>query len=247
MIRRAVKLVLFASALGAGGLLAVAVARDTVTGSGVSVTEERDIGEVTSVVLAGSGELTIVPGSPASLSVTADDNILPVIETETEGGKLTLHTRSRTDVRPKTKIAYTLTVPRLTAITVSGAGHVKADQLTAGALTVKLSGAGTAKLNNVACKSLALHLSGAGTATVTGVAEKLTVKLSGAGDIDAVGLKASSADVQVSGAGDIRVWATDELKARISGAGGVKYKGSPKVEQKVSGAGRIRPIEEDAK
>jgi hypothetical protein len=243
MIRRLVKLVLFASALGGGALLAVAVNRETVDGSGVSATEERDVGYVNEVVLSGVGDLTIVPGEFTSLSVTADDNVLPVLETESVNGKLTLRTKSRTNVRTKTKIAYTLTVPKLSAITVSGAGNVRSTRLDADELTVKLSGAGNAHLSNLTCKSLSLTLSGAGTAHLAGSTNKLTVRLSGAGGIEAVGLKSSSADVQVSGAGNATVWAADELKARVSGAGGVKYKGRPTVDQKVSGAGRIRPLD----
>jgi hypothetical protein len=243
MIRGAFKLVLFASALGVGGWLAVATARETIDGSGAPATEERDVGDVSEVVLSGVGDLTVVPGEFAALSVTADDNVLPALETESANGKLTLRTRSRTTLRPKTKIAYTLTVPRLDAITVSGAGNVKSTRLDADTLTVKLSGAGNVHLNNLTCKALALNVSGAGTAHLAGATEKLTMRLSGAGGIEAAGLKASSADVQVSGAGNATVWAADELKARVSGAGGVRYKGVPgSVEQKVSGAGRIRPL-----
>ena len=243
MLRRAVKFVLFASALGCGALLAVAMNRETVDGSGTPATEERDIGDVTEVALSGVGDLTIVPGEVTALSVTADDNVLPAIETETVGGTLTLRTKSRTTLRTKTKIAYTLTVPRLDAITVSGAGNVKVNKMDADALTVKLSGSGNAHINNLTCKALTVNVSGAGTAHLAGATEKLTLRLSGAGGIEAAALKASSADVQISGAGRATVWAADDLTARVSGAGGVKYKGRPKVEQKVSGAGSIRPLD----
>ena len=243
MIRRAIKFVLFASALGCGALLAVAVNRETVDGSGTPATEERDIGDVTEVALSGVGDLTIVPGPVASLSVTADDNVLPALETETANGKLTLRTKSRTSIRTKTKIAYTLTVPRLEAITVSGAGNVKVAKMDADALTVKLSGAGNAHITGLTCKALTVTVSGAGTATAAGTTEKLTLRLSGAGGIEAAALKASSADVQISGAGKATVWAADDLSARVSGAGGVKYKGRPKLEQKVSGAGTIRALD----
>ena len=138
MIRRVVKFGLLASALVGGGLLALGTTlRETVDGSGVPATEERDIGDVNEVVLSGIGELTIVPGAVTALSVTADDNVLPVIETESVNGKLTLRTKSRTSLRTKTKIAYTLTTPRLDAITVSGAGNVKSSRLESDNLTVK--------------------------------------------------------------------------------------------------------------
>jgi hypothetical protein len=244
MIRRVVKFGLLASALIGGGLLALATTlRETIDGSGVSATETRDISEVNEVVLSGTGDLVIVPGSIPSLTVTADDNVLPAIESDNVNGKLTLKPRSRTNIRTRTKIVYTLTTPSLSAVTVSGAGNVRSTRLESDNLTVKLSGAGNIHLSNLTCKSLNLTVSGAGTAHLAGSAEKLTLKLSGAGEIEAAGLKSSSADVHISGAVNATVWATDDLHARVSGAGGIKYKGTPKVEQKVSGAGRIRPLD----
>src|SRR5262249_47287181 len=147
---------------------AVATARDTVDGSGTPATEERDIGYVSGVVLAGSGDLTIEPGPFPALSVTADDNILPALETDTVDGKLTLRPKSRTTLRPKTKITSTLPVPSLDAITVSGAGNVQARRLDAKELVVKLSGSGNLHLNNLTCKAVTLTLSGAGTAHLSG-------------------------------------------------------------------------------
>lgn len=244
MICRAIKFLFLASALAGGGLLALAtVGRETIDGSGTPATEEREVGDVSEVTLSGVGELTVVPGSVTALSVTADDNVLSSLETESIGGKLTIRTKSRTSLRPKTKIAYTLTVPRLDAITVSGAGNVKSSRLDSDELKVKISGAGTVNISNLTCKTLAISLSGAGKASFAGAADKLSVRLSGAGGIDAAGLKANTADVQISGAGNATVWADTVLKARISGAGGVRYKGHPQLEQKVSGAGRIRPLD----
>jgi hypothetical protein len=244
MIRRAFRLVCFASALGAGGLLALATtARERVVGSGVSATESRAIGNATEVVLSDVGDLTIEQGPPG-LRVTADDNLLPCIESKTEGRKLTIRTRSRTTVSAKTPISYVLSVPSLDAVTISGVGNVAAKGLKADRLAVKLSGAGKVRLDGLSCQSLVLTVSGAGGAKLSGSAEAVKLSLSGAGDIDAGGLKAKAAEVRVSGAGSAVVWAENELKARVSGAGGIKYKGNPaQLEQKVSGAGHIKPVE----
>ena len=195
MFRRAIKFVFFIAALGAGGLLALATTvRETVAGSGVPMTQERTIENVNQVEFSGVGELTIVSGAAPTLSVTADDNILPVLETEASDGQLTIDTRSRTTIHPKTKIVYTLTVPRLDAIDVSGAGSVTTKRFETDDLKVKLSGAGKAQLDNLTCHSLSLSLSGAGIANLSGSTEKLTLRISGAGNIDAAKLKAKSAD-----------------------------------------------------
>jgi putative autotransporter adhesin-like protein len=241
MFRRAFKFLLFASALGLGGLLAASIFKETVVGSGKPATEDRQVGAVTDVSLSGIGNLTIRQEDAPALTVTADDNLLPLIETETSGKRLTIRTKSGFNLKPSGPIAITLTVPKLEKLGISGSGNATADRLTGENLTVKLSGAGNATLREVTCKTLSISLSGAGNAVITGSAESATATISGAGEIDASGFKVANADVRVSGAGNAAVWATDELKAKVSGAGDVTYKGSPKVDRKVSGAGSVKP------
>lgn len=239
MFRRLFRFSLFASALAIGAAIGCAVF-NRVEGSGTAATDDREIGkDVTEVVLSGVGDLTVVKSDTPALRVTADDNLLPLIETVTSGNKLTIRTKSGHSLAPKTPITYTLFVPNLTKLDVSGAGNAIAEGLTGDDVSIKVSGAGNITIQKAECKNFTVTLSGAGNATLSGSTTKLTVKVSGAGDVKAADLKAAAADVQISGAGDATIWATDELKARVSGAGDVKYKGSPRVEQKVSGAGSI--------
>lgn len=242
MIRFLFKFTLFAGALTLGGLIASAVFRETVEGSGTAATEDRAIGEVTEVELAGTGNLVITVGEVPSLTVTADDNILPLIETETTGRKLTLSIHSGYTIRTKTPITYTLTVAKLTKLSVSGSGSAKVANLTGDTLSVRVSGSGKANLNGIECHTLNLNLSGSGTAVVSGTAEKVISRVSGSGEIDAGSLKAKAGEVQVSGSGNVSVWTTDQLKLRVSGSGQVTYKGTPQLEQKITGSGRVKPI-----
>ncbi|HEY1188873.1 MAG TPA: head GIN domain-containing protein [Gemmata sp.] len=243
MIRWAFRHTLYAMALGFGGLIAWSATRPALEGSGTPATEERDVvGEPTEVVISGMGAVLLVQGPAPAVRVTADDNIVPHLKANTSGKRLTLTTDTSAALKPKTNIRYRVTLPNLTAVTVSGAASVGTDTFNCEKLAVKLSGAGKADLHDLTCRSLALTLSGAGKANVTGTAEHATIKLSGAGTIDATALRVGTAEVQLSGAGKATVWA-DVLKARVSGAGVVKYKGAPQLEQKVRGAGTIRPLE----
>lgn len=243
MIRHVLKFGLLASALCGGGLLALAIHRPTVDGSGVSLTEERDLSDASEVTFSGDGALTIVRGDPASVTVTSDDNIVPLLKTEVSGRTLSLSSATAYSVRPTLKPEYRVTLPNLSSLTVSGAGTATVEKPIGGELKVKLSGAGTVNLRDVTYQSLNVTTSGAGKVAATGAATRAQFKLSGAGTLDAVGLRTSYADVQVSGAGQAQVWAALDLKARVSGAGGVRYKGTPNVSQQVSGAGRVRPLE----
>jgi hypothetical protein len=240
MFRRVFRLALLASAFVVGGVIGCNLIGEHVEGSGKAKTEERPVGDVTDVTLSGIGDLVVVQGEKTKLVVTADDNILPLLETKSEGGKLTLGVKHGFNLSPKTPITFTLTVKSLDKLTVSGAGNASGEALAGDKLEVRVSGAGNVTMTALDYKEVGATVSGAGDVTLAGTAEKLTAHVSGAGDIKAKELRVASAEVSVSGAGDIGVWATADLKARVSGAGDVRYKGSPKVDQHVSGSGTVK-------
>lgn len=241
-VRKVFRLGMYASALVVGGVVGANLMTERVTGSGVSATEKRPVGNVTRVELEGVGELIVTPSDRPGLTVTADDNILPLFETFTSGNTLTLKVRDGVNVTSHTPIVYRLSVRSLERLTVSGAGKVSADGLAGDDLDVRVSGAGSVTLDGLAVRDLKVSLSGAGNAAFAGKAKSLTAKVSGAGKVKAADLQTGAVDANISGAGGVTVWATDTLKARVSGAGGVKYKGSPSVTQKVSGAGKVAAI-----
>jgi hypothetical protein len=63
-----------------------------IVGSGVIVTEPREVEDFTGVVLNGVGEVEIRHGNTESLSITADDNILAHLTSEVRNGRLFLGT-----------------------------------------------------------------------------------------------------------------------------------------------------------
>ncbi len=240
MLCRVWKLPLFVGALAIGGLLGARAFPETVVGSGNAARDYRAVGAVTEVVLSGGGNLTVIQGDTPDLVVTADDNLLPYIRTDTSRGRLTITTRSGYNLQPHAPLTYTLTVPRLEKVTVSGSGSLKMDAMTGESLSVRLSGSGHASLRDLACKRLNLTISGSGTAAATGLAEKLTVRVSGSGEFDGAALMNVTGDVQVSGSGKVNVWSVNDLKARVSGSGDVRYKGTPTLDKRVSGSGTVK-------
>lgn len=243
VLGRVLRMGLDAAALLTGGMMALGVFGESVHGSGISKTEERAIGNVTELTISGTDTVELVRGETSTVRISADDNILPLLETRNHNGRLTIGTRSGVWLHPVTPISYVVTVPDLKKLTLSGAAHVKSANLPGQELDIRLTGAGTATLNAINCTSLRLTLSGAGHGTLSGRAEKAAFQISGAGDINAGDMKVKEADAHVSGAGTITVWATEQLKAKVSGAGKVKYKGQPRVEPRISGAGSVVAID----
>jgi hypothetical protein len=237
---------LFASALAALFLLGCGnLGINVVRGSGTVKTETRTVSGFHAVTLSGIGDLAITQGDSEGLSIEAEDNLLPLITTEVNDGRLAIGIKSGiniTSFAPTKPIKYSLQVKNLDAIGLSGAGNITAPALTGDNLNLNTSGAGNMSLAKIQFKQLTTSMSGAGNATLDGQADAQTATLSGLGNYGAGNLQSQTANVTVSGAGSATVWATQTLTVQISGAGAVNYYGSPQVQQKISGVGSVKSL-----
>ena len=211
-------------------------------GSGKVVTESRIVSGLDSVVLEGSGELIITQGDTESLSVEAEDNLLPLITTDVSGGTLTIGFRRGEVVQATKPIVYRLNLSTLRGLTLSGSGSVRSDSLTADSLRVSLSGSGSITLQKVTATDLVVDLSGSGSIVTAGEAKQLDASLSGSGSYKAPDMKSSTAKVSISGSGSVTVWAQESLATDISGSGSVAYYGKPAVTSTGSGSGSVKSL-----
>jgi len=191
-----------------------------ISGSGQVTTETRDVGGFTSVELRASGQMNITQGDTNTLSITADDNLLPLIKTTVRGGVLIIEfDRPTITFNPITRLQYDITVRKLEALTITGAGDFK--------------------VNNLNGESFKVNISGAGNITAAGRVTSQEVTLTGAGRYDADKLESDSATIEITGAGSASVWAKKTLDVNISGMGNVSYYGNPEVSRRVSGVGSV--------
>lgn len=214
-------------------------------GSGKVTTENRAVNDFRSVVLAGVGDMTIMQSDSESLTITAEDNLIPLITSEVKNGVLTVGVKpglAETSILPTQPIKYELHVKNLDSLELSGAGNITAPALKTENLKLDSSGAGAITLNQLDLKNLIATLSGAGALKVNGQGDSQSITLSGLGAYEAGDFKTKTASVNISGAGGATVWATDALDGKISGAGGISYYGSPQVRQSISGVGAIKQL-----
>jgi len=97
-------------------------------GSGHVRSESRTVQGFDQVVLTGSGELTITQGGAESLTIEAEDNILPLLRSDVSGGRLTLGGKDNAGFSATQPIRYKLAVKNLHAVSVSGSGDATAAQ-----------------------------------------------------------------------------------------------------------------------
>ena len=211
-------------------------------GSGKVITQSRQVSGFSKVSMSGIGQLIISQGSTESLSIDAEDNVLPQITTTVVGD--TLHIDLKNDnfqdnVIPTKPIVYHLAVKTLDGIQISGAGSVDAANLTSDNLSVSSSGAGSVRLRTITAQSITSEISGVGGIDLSGKVTRQSINISGSGSYNAPDLESQTANVVISGAGGATVWAKSSLDVTISGAGSVNYYDNPTITKTISGVGSV--------
>jgi hypothetical protein len=194
----------------------------SLVGSGRALTEERKVIGFTGIALSLPAQVNLVQTTVEGLTVTADDNVVPEIESVVESGVLHLRFRRGLSYSAKTRIRINVSAKAIDSIGVAGSGDVHAPAITAPRLAVKISGSGDIRLG--------------------GRVDELDVRITGSGDVDARRREAQRAKVAITGAGDVVVWARRALAAQVTGSGDIGYFGDPAVEKTLAGSGSVRRL-----
>lgn len=199
----------------AGGLANL----EMINGSGEVITETREVSGFSSVVLQGTGDVNIDVTGSESLSITADSNFLPYLETVVRGDTLFIRTTEEVVFSDITQLDFNITAASLESFELQGAGEVNIQNLDTDNWSVKLPGAGRI--------------------AVSGRTTEQRVELQGAANYDAPDLASEVATITSSGAGSAVVRVSDELDVTINGLGNVEYIGDPVVTEEINGVGNV--------
>lgn len=193
-----------------------------VKGSGNARTETRAHEKFDRVAVRGTGEVNIVIGPEHSVTVTADDNLLPIYTSSVVSGELVLEPSE--SMQPKTPIRVKIVMPAMRSASIAGSGDIN--------------------VTGLAQKEVEFRIAGSGDVVAAGSVETVSASIKGSGSIRLADLAAKDAAVSIAGSGDTVVNASENLSASISGSGDVRYLGKPKnVQKSISGAGDVRPAE----
>jgi hypothetical protein len=208
-----------ALALIAGGCTDLGSDDTRIKGSGVVVSETRDIGSFDRLAVEGSGEVIIEVGPASSIEIEAEDNVMPVLTTDISNGRLVLSVEDGNRLREIRTPIYRITTPALVGVEIAGSGDVTIDGVDAAEFAVEIAGSGRVQ--------------------PTGTADRLSVSISGSGNYDGVWMLVASAEIDIAGSGSVLVNAEETLDVSIEGSGDVGYMNNPVVTQSISGDGRV--------
>jgi putative autotransporter adhesin-like protein len=176
-----------------------------VVGEGPIVTQTREVTDFSQVEFNGGVKYELTLGQQASLTLTAQQNLLDITTSTVTNGKLTV-----TTTRPYTGdqgITVSVTAPSLTSIVVNGgvSGDVQAISATA----------------------FAIDANGGATLTVFGTCTALTFNGNGGSHVDATNLAATNATVSINGGASATLNVTGSVTGTANGGASLTLVGHP--------------------
>lgn len=218
--------------------------KERISGNGKIVSETRSANLPTNKIkLAGSYEVEISQGSPSSVKVETDENLLAHLITGNEDGWLVIRPEDHVRLSPTSKIRIHITTDKLEAVSLAGSGNIMSDGKFTGSdkLSLNVSGSGSMHME-VNTPKVDVEVAGSGNITVSGETKNQYISIAGHGDYRAEDLKSEDAEVHIAGSGNVKLSASSHLDIHIAGSGNVYYKGSPAVTQHIAGSGVIQQI-----
>jgi hypothetical protein len=233
-----------------------------VSGNGVIESETREnLGAFATIDVQNALELAYTQDATltqAQVTVEADANLLPMIQTTVSNNRLLIKTLQSFNTATRTRI--TVRSPELNELVLSGASRATiSDWRVTPTATADLSGAsrlilsGTAPTLNLTVAggsevtfkawqsdALTAALSGGSWLMGDGTFKSFVLDASGASRLEGAAISSDTAEVTLSGASRGRLRANNRLKANLSGASELIYTGSPQVERSLSGASVLR-------
>lgn len=211
-------------------------------GKGPNKTETRKHENFQSIDLRCDGNVTYQQDSVFKVEITAQENIVGLIETKVVDSELRFEFLR--EIRMHEAIEIVVHSPSLTSVVISGSGNFKTNStLKATEMSLIVSGSGNITVPTLSCTSVKSTISGSGNISINaGAGTNATYKISGSGNVYASGFMVKNADINISGSGNVSVYATDKLDINSDGSGDIRYKGNPVINSKMTGSGRLIAI-----
>jgi hypothetical protein len=191
-----------------------------VRGSGIVKTESREVAGFSSISFKSVGKVTMQQTGKESLMITAEDNILPLLENRVADNILYLTIAKDGKINPTKPIEFVVQVKSLESLNTDGVGSIEAQ--------------------GIQGKRLAVAMDGVGEVAIAGSVDVLDLTLAGVGSFQGEQLKTKQSTVRNNGMGSAVVNVSEQLDATVSGVGSIEYIGSPQVKESVQGVGSIK-------
>lgn len=218
------------------------ISGNSIQGSGKLQKQTREVGSFHGVALNVPGTVELRIGNTDSVTIEADDNILPLIDTAVENGTLRIRPAKRNANFRQSSLTIVIQARQVERISVGGSGSITATGLRAEKLRFDVGGSGSIDARDLDSRQVAVAIGGSGNFKASGKTEQLTASIGGSGNIQAGRLAAREVQVSIGGSGEAQVWAKDDLSISIGGSGEVSYYGDPRISRSMQRSSSIKRL-----
>ena len=190
------------------------------TGTGAVKTETRQAAPFSKIEVGFGIHITVGTGAAKPLEVRAQENILPIIETDVQGD--TLRIRGTSEFNSSTAVEVTIVTPTLTG--------------------VSLGGGSSAQITGIAADRLEVTVGGGGSITATGTIEALSLTMTGGSDAMLADLAAKTVGIELSGGSTAALRASDEVSGSASGGSHATVAGDARLNVQSSGGAEVTGV-----
>lgn len=232
-------------------------------GSGIIVSEERELSPFSRITYALPGVVEIREGENFSLTLSVDDNIIDHISTDVSGGELIIEIADPFLVFCDYDLSIALTAPALPDMETTSSGNFAihdafekedlnlatsssgsirfVEPVVLGDLDAVIDSSGDIRFEGVLTADRAdLTVNSTGDIILNGSTPILNIRINSSGSVQVFDFTCSHADISIDSSGSAYVHVTDSLTGRINSSGWIIYRGDPVVLVDRNSSGDIR-------
>lgn len=209
--------------------------------AGPAATRDFGLSGFTGVRVAGPDDVTIRRGDVFSITATGPRDVIDELDIRVDGDTLAIGRKREgfsvgraggedVDIR--------ITMPRLTALRLTGSGKIDADAVEGEAVEAAVTGSGDLRIGKLTAKRAAVTLAGSGDVDIDGgTAGEADYEVTGSGSIDADALAVTTLGISITGSGDVEAQATGAADVHVLGSGDATVTGGAKCTTRTTGSG----------
>lgn len=195
--------------------------KEGIRGNGIVEEEVRNVPAFNQLDISGTFNVFLSQGETESVTIEADSNIIPVIQTEVNDGRLSVKIENGVKISKSKKSSVYITINDINKLDFRGVGNLKC-------------------LTDLNLSIVDISNSGVGNMELTGSAQVCSIHNSGVGNLKASDFVVQKLTVSNVGVGNVEIHAVEELSMSNSGVGNVSYWGTASIKEiNSSGVGKI--------
>ena len=206
-------------------------------GNGVIAEENREITEEFTVVSASEGIMVyLTQANDFNIRVEADENVIELIATDIEDGRLRIHAEK--NIGRATKKVY-VSLPDITALkSSSGANILGENVIKSEKLSIDGSSGGVFK-GEIAVSKVEVDASSGAYLNISGEVNSAYIDGSSGANIKAAKLVSKTCNAEASSGANVSIHVSQSLTADASSGANISYAGDPDVQKKKSVSGSV--------